>query len=48
LKNLQLMTQSYDLELQRSTATEVVENAIEEMKKDLSHGLTLRDVTVKD
>jgi hypothetical protein len=24
------------------------ENAIEEMKKDLSHGLTLRDVTVKD
>jgi hypothetical protein len=47
-KNFQLMTQSYDLELQRSAATEVAEKAIEEIKQDLSHGLTLRDITAKD
>jgi hypothetical protein len=48
LKNFQLMTQGDDLELQRGAASDAAENAIEEIKQDLSHGPTLREVTAKD
>ncbi len=42
------MTQGNDLELQRGAASDVAENATEEIKQDLSHGPTLREVTTKD
>ena len=48
MENFQLMTQGDDLELQRGAASDAAENAIEEIKQDLSHGPTLREVTAKD
>ena len=48
MANFQMMTQDDDLELQRATASDAAENAIEEIKQDLSHGPTLREVTAKD
>ncbi len=48
LENFQLMTQGDDLELQRGAASDAAENAIEEIKQDLSHGPTLREVAAKD
>ena len=48
MENFQLMTQDDDLELERGTASEVAENAIEEKMQDLSHGPTLREPTEKD
>jgi len=48
LENFQLMTQGDDLELQRGAASDAAEHAIEEIKQDLSHGPTLREVTAKD
>ena len=48
MENFQLMTQGDDLELQHGTASDAAENAIEEIKQDLSHGPTLREVTAKD
>ncbi len=40
--------ESDDLELQHGTASDTNENAIEEIKHDLSHGPTLREVTAED
>ena len=48
LENFQLMTQDDDLELQRGAASDAAENAIDEIKQDLSHGPTLREVAAKD
>ncbi len=40
--------QGDDLELKRGAASHAAENAIEEIKQDLSQGPTLRQVTAKD
>ena len=44
----QLMTQDDELELQNGATSECAKSAIEEMKQDLSHRATLRDVTAKN
>ena len=48
MENFQLMTQDDNLELKRGAASEVAENAIEEIRQDLSHGPTLREAPAKD
>jgi hypothetical protein len=43
-----LVVQGDDLELWHGAASDAAENAVEEIKQDLSHGPTLREVAAKD